>query len=79
MLIPVPPGMIHALNQVLQVSADARGFLRGLGWWFALSLPATYTNAMVGSALAGRPRKLIVSAFRSVTFKASCRLRFEPG
>ncbi|PKI82858.1 ATP-binding cassette long-chain fatty acid transporter pxa1 [Malassezia vespertilionis] len=29
------------------ISADGPGFLRGLGVWFALSLPATYTNAMI--------------------------------
>lgn len=29
------------------ISADGRGFLRGLGLWFALSVPATYTNAMI--------------------------------
>lgn len=29
------------------ISADGRGFMRGLGLWFALSVPATYTNAMI--------------------------------
>lgn len=29
------------------ISADGRGFLRGLGLWFLLSVPATYTNAMI--------------------------------
>ncbi|WFD44397.1 ATP-binding cassette long-chain fatty acid transporter pxa1 [Malassezia psittaci] len=29
------------------ISADGRGFLRGLGLWFALGVPATYTNAMI--------------------------------
>ena len=29
------------------ISADGPGFLRGLGMWFALSVPATYTNAMI--------------------------------
>jgi hypothetical protein len=29
------------------VSANGKGFLRGLGWWFALALPSTYTNSMV--------------------------------
>ncbi|ADV19885.1 ATP-binding cassette (ABC) transporter, putative [Cryptococcus gattii WM276] len=28
------------------VSANAAGFLRGLGWWFILAVPSTYTNAM---------------------------------
>jgi hypothetical protein len=43
------------------VSANGKGFLRGLGWWFALALPSTYTNAMVSY-----PRtKLIRFAFSS--------------
>ncbi|WFD34787.1 ATP-binding cassette long-chain fatty acid transporter pxa1 [Malassezia cuniculi] len=29
------------------VTANGRGFLRGLGLWFALALPATYTNSMI--------------------------------
>lgn len=29
------------------VSADGKGFTKGLCWWFALSVPATYTNAMI--------------------------------
>ncbi|OXH58798.1 ATP-binding cassette, subfamily D (ALD), peroxisomal long-chain fatty acid import protein [Cryptococcus neoformans] len=29
------------------VSANAVGFLRGLGWWFILAVPSTYTNAMI--------------------------------
>ena len=29
------------------VSADGRGFLKGLGLWFALAVPSTYTNTMV--------------------------------
>jgi ATP-binding cassette subfamily D (ALD) long-chain fatty acid import protein len=31
----------------MQVSANGRGFLKGLGLWFALAIPSTYTNAMV--------------------------------
>jgi ATP-binding cassette subfamily D (ALD) long-chain fatty acid import protein len=30
-----------------QVSGNGKGFVKGLGWWFALSVPSTYTNAMV--------------------------------
>ena len=30
-----------------KVSADAKGFLRGLGLWFALAAPSTYTNSML--------------------------------
>ncbi|KAJ1041814.1 hypothetical protein NDA11_005184 [Ustilago hordei] len=29
------------------VSANGRGFLRGLGLWFLLSIPSTYTNSMI--------------------------------
>ncbi|KAG8812581.1 hypothetical protein FRC17_001958 [Serendipita sp. 399] len=29
------------------VSADGKGFLRGLGWWFALAIPSSYTNSML--------------------------------
>lgn len=29
------------------ISADLKGFLRGLGMWAALAVPATYTNAMI--------------------------------
>ncbi|GJE86404.1 ATP-binding cassette sub-family D member 1 [Phanerochaete sordida] len=29
------------------VSADGRGFLKGLGLWFALAIPSTYTNTMI--------------------------------
>ncbi|KAI9508086.1 ABC transporter transmembrane region 2-domain-containing protein [Russula earlei] len=29
------------------VSADRRGFLRGLGLWFLLAIPSTYTNSMI--------------------------------
>ncbi|ORX34748.1 ABC transporter transmembrane region 2-domain-containing protein [Kockovaella imperatae] len=29
------------------VSANGRGFLRGLGWWFTLAIPSTYTNSMI--------------------------------
>lgn len=29
------------------VSADGKGFLRGLGWWFALAVPSSYTNSML--------------------------------
>lgn len=35
------------------VSADGKGFLKGLGLWFALAVPSTYTNVMVSSELCG--------------------------
>lgn len=31
------------------VSADGKGFLKGIGLWFALAIPSTYTNTMVVS------------------------------
>ena len=30
-----------------RISADRWGFLRGLGLWFALAVPSTYTNSMI--------------------------------
>jgi ATP-binding cassette, subfamily D (ALD), peroxisomal long-chain fatty acid import protein len=32
------------------VSADGKGFIRGLGLWFLLAIPSTYTNSMVNRA-----------------------------
>ena len=29
------------------VSADGKGFLKGIGLWFLLAIPSTYTNSMV--------------------------------
>ena len=29
------------------MSANGKGFLQGLGWWFALAIPSTYTNSMI--------------------------------
>lgn len=29
------------------VSADGKGFLKGLGLWFLMAIPSTYTNTMV--------------------------------
>lgn len=31
------------------VSANGKGFLKGIGLWFALAVPSTYTNVMVSS------------------------------
>lgn len=31
----------------IQVSANGPGFIRGLGLWFLLAVPSTYTNSMV--------------------------------
>ena len=37
---------VHPLT-ALQVSADGKGFLKGIVLWFALAVPSTYTNTMV--------------------------------
>uniref|UniRef100_A0A8H7XQK2 ABC transporter domain-containing protein n=1 Tax=Psilocybe cubensis TaxID=181762 RepID=A0A8H7XQK2_PSICU len=29
------------------VKGDGRAFLRGLGWWFVLAIPSTFTNSMI--------------------------------
>ena len=29
------------------VSADGKGFIKGLGLWYLLAIPSTYTNSMV--------------------------------
>ncbi|KAF9166382.1 hypothetical protein DFQ26_008066 [Actinomortierella ambigua] len=29
------------------IAGNGKGFLRGLGYWFAIALPATYTNSMI--------------------------------
>src|SRR5438270_12505720 len=30
-----------------KVAANGKAFLRGIGYWFAIAIPATYTNSMV--------------------------------
>lgn len=35
------------------VSANGKGFLRGLGFWFLLAVPSTYTNSMVSGLAEG--------------------------
>jgi ATP-binding cassette subfamily D (ALD) long-chain fatty acid import protein len=51
--------MLARLTVCFQVSANGRGFLKGLGLWFALAIPSIYTNAMARPAqppaLAGQP------------------------
>lgn len=49
-----------------QVSANGKGFMRGLGWWFVLALPSTYTNAMASSLPTSRKQMLITSRFGSL-------------
>jgi hypothetical protein len=43
--VPRNPSCIRLRH--LQVSADGKGFLKGIGLWFALAVPSTYTNTMV--------------------------------
>jgi ATP-binding cassette, subfamily D (ALD), peroxisomal long-chain fatty acid import protein len=33
------------------VRADGKGFLKGLGLWFLLAIPSTYTNSMVSNSM----------------------------
>jgi ATP-binding cassette, subfamily D (ALD), peroxisomal long-chain fatty acid import protein len=33
------------------VRADGKGFLRGLGLWFLLAIPSTYTNSMASVSI----------------------------
>lgn len=37
----------RARSANIQVSANGKGFIGGLGWWFVLALPSTYTNSMI--------------------------------
>lgn len=40
--------LVRCLNyNDTQVSANGKGFLKGLGLWFLLAIPSTYTNSMV--------------------------------
>ncbi|RUO96617.1 ABC transporter transmembrane region 2-domain-containing protein [Jimgerdemannia flammicorona] len=43
------------------VAANGKSFLRGIGYWFAIAIPATYTNSMVGIS----SRSLIFASLRS--------------
>ena len=48
------------------VSADGPGFARGIGLWFLLAIPSTYTNAMV------RPSKAYVLAEAGESLSCCC-------
>jgi ATP-binding cassette subfamily D (ALD) long-chain fatty acid import protein len=59
-LVGMPNACVPTLlTACLQVSANGRGFLKGLGLWFALAVPSIYTNAMArpvqALTFAGRP------------------------
>lgn len=49
----------------LQISADGKGFLKGIGLWFALAVPSIYTNTMVSPGVC-------TTSFRSLTLASSC-------
>lgn len=61
------------------VTGDGKGFMRGLGLWFALAVPATFTNSMVrpaGASPSTPPRIGTLTrcfALRSSTCRANCR------
>ena len=54
------------------VSADGRGFLRGMALWFALAVPSIYTNSMVRRPPIPAETRTDLSA-RSATFSRSSR------
>lgn len=59
------------------VTANGRGFLRGLGLWFALAIPSTYTNSMVSwhdRVVASSAMLTPPCARRSAICRASLRL-----
>ena len=41
----------HCLTNRFQVKGDGKGFLRGLGLWFLLAIPSTYTNSMASNVI----------------------------
>lgn len=49
--------------QNLQVSADGKGFLKGIGLWFVLAVPSIYTNTMVRFSFGTATASLIDSRF----------------
>lgn len=38
--------MTDVWRRFAQVSANGKGFTRGLVYWFALAIPSVYTNSM---------------------------------
>lgn len=40
---------VHCLTDRFQVRGDGKGFLKGLGLWFLLAIPSTYTNSMASN------------------------------
>lgn len=60
-----------------QVSADGKGFLKGIGLWFLLAIPSTYTNTMVRSEISQGINFLVDarSQLRHLQSKLSLRAR----
>ena len=40
-------------NIIFKVKGNGKGFLKGLGLWFLLTIPSTYTNSMARFRLLG--------------------------
>ena len=60
----------------LQVSADGKGFLKGIVLWFVLAIPSTYTNTMVCFGLTGsHPLTDALFQLRHLQSKLSLRAR----
>lgn len=57
------------------VRADGKGFLKGLGLWFLLAIPSTYTNSMVSPTLRGNIVSDYVCQIRHLQAKLSLNLR----
>ena len=62
------------------VSADGKGFLKGLGLWFLLAIPSTYTNSMVRASLSKWQSLYFerLSLPRSGTYRPSCHYGCAP-
>ncbi|KAF7969977.1 hypothetical protein HWV62_25464 [Athelia sp. TMB] len=61
------------------VNADGKGFLKGLGLWFLLAVPSTYTNSMIKhlqSTLALRLRSRLTRYIHDLYFSAAPDLRY---
>ncbi|KAG5220727.1 ATP-binding cassette sub-family member [Salix suchowensis] len=57
------------------VRADGKGFLKGLGLWFLLAIPSTYTNSMVSPASQLRILSDFLFKIRHLQAKLSLNLR----
>jgi ATP-binding cassette subfamily D (ALD) long-chain fatty acid import protein len=73
--VPRNPSCIRLRHP--QVSADGKGFLKGIGLWFALAVPSTYTNTMVCLVIYPATASLadVLSQLRHLQSKLSLRAR----